>query len=353
MSLTSVQKPPMRRAVHPSALIIFAVLAWSPADAGAQAARDIYVMGTLFHAWVLPAVAGGEDTALEAAVREVERQDLLLSTWDPTTPMSALNRARVGVVQRADPEIMTLLAEAERWAVRMERAFDPTVGALVDAWDLRGTGRHPAPAEVQAALARVGPPGIAIDTQTGAVLRHSPSAWIDTGGFGKGAALRAAADTLRAMGVLHAFLDLGGQVMVLVPDSAPAWPVTLAHPSRRSEPLITICLANVSAATSGNSERGMAVMGEKVGHLLDPRTGYPAPTWGTVTVVSSDPLVADILSTALYVMGPADGLAWGADLPDVGVLFLVEQRGEVQSFHNRAMKRWLTQPCGPSRVLDP
>ncbi|MFQ5749404.1 MAG: FAD:protein FMN transferase, partial [Planctomycetota bacterium] len=65
-----------------------------------------------------------------------------------------------------------------------------------------------------------------------------------------------------------------------------------------------------SLATSGNSEHGIEVGGRRFGHLLDPRTGRPAPDFGSVTVWAPDALTADCLSTGLFVMGPRPALAW-------------------------------------------
>jgi thiamine biosynthesis lipoprotein len=69
------------------------------------------------------------------------------------------------------------------------------------------------------------------------------------------------------------------------------------------------------------------VEGHQVGHVLDPRTGRPVPGWGSVTVVTDDPLVADVLSTALFVMGPEQALEWAGQYPDVGVVVVRSATG--------------------------
>lgn len=305
-------------------------------------------MGTWLRAEVEDDSRSAASEALEAAVSAVERMDALLGTWDPATPMSRANQAPVGVPVAVPAEVAALLAEAEAWAVRTGRAFDPSVGALVDAWALRSGGRVPSPAEISLALTRVGPQAISVDVARSTVTRTVDVAWVDTGGFGKGAALRAAADTLRARGVRRALLDLGGQVLASAALGERDWEVAVAHPRQRQDTAAVLVLRDVSAATSGNSERGLLVAGREVGHILDPRSGEAVPWWGSVTVVSADPLEADVLSTALYVMGPEAGMAWALDLPDVGVLFLVEVGGELLQLHNQAMDSWLGEP--PARA---
>ncbi len=93
-------------------------------------------------------------------------------------------------------------------------------------------------------------------------------------------------------------------------------------------------------STSGNSERWVERNGSRIGHILDPRTGRPTASWGSVTVVAEDPLAADVLSTALYVQGPDEGLRWMRDDPDVGVLFLIDRAGALEARWNPAMERW-------------
>jgi thiamine biosynthesis lipoprotein len=152
---------------------------------------------------------------------------------------------------------------------------------------------------------------------------------MDTGGFGKGAALGAARSALLRHGVESSYLNFGGQVLTLGTDRGADWIVPVAHPSRRDEPVMRIRLRGRSASTSSQSERHLDVDGRRLGHILDPRTGEPVPAWGSVTVVAEDPAFADALSTALLVLGPKAALAWGASREDIGVLVLQERGGRV------------------------
>lgn len=180
---------------------------------------------------------------------------------------------------------------------------------------------------------------LALDSVAGTAARRDAAAWIDTGGYGKGAALRAVERALRGAGIRSALLDFGGQVLALGgPEREPAWPVAVAHPARRHEVAARLRLRDRSAATSSASERFVEPDGTRLGHILDPRTGRPVPAWGSVTVVAADPLVADILSTALFVLGPRHGMAWAENREDVGVLFLIEQGDTVIARWNRALE---------------
>ena len=144
-------------------------------------------------------------------------------------------------------------------------------------------------------------------------------------GFGKGVALRQAADAARLAGADCVVLDFGGQVAI--EGDCREFRVDIADPDLRDHRIATLKVRSGSVATSGNSERGLVVGGVTRGHLLDPQTGSPAPDWGSVTVVASDPVAADCLSTALYIMGPKAGGEWLQGWPEIGAVF-VERSGE-------------------------
>ena len=95
-----------------------------------------------------------------------------------------------------------------------------------------------------------------------------------------------------------------------------------------------------SLSTSAGSERDLVVNGERVGHVLDPRTGRPAAFDGSVSVWHERGMTADVLSTALYVMGPEEGLRW-AEARDIAVCFLIPERGTLRVEMTRAFRRIL------------
>jgi thiamine biosynthesis lipoprotein len=283
--------------------------------------RRVWMMGTVLTAQVAGnrAVAAAATEAAFAAVQDI---DGLLSTWIAESEISGFNHSPIGTPVALSPALDALLSPAFLLADSTGRAFDPTVGPLDDAWDLRGAGRIPDLSALRDALAATGAEGV---TDGGGVLiRRHPAAWIDTDGFGKGAALRAAATALAAHGVTSALLNFGGQVLAIGSAAdGDAWEIPVADPRDRGRPAATLRLRDRSASTSSQSERGVLVAGTWYGHVLDPRSGRPVPPWGSVTVVHADPLSADALSTALFVMGPDHGLPW-AEAHGVAALFLID-----------------------------
>ena len=283
--------------------------------------RRIVSMGTVLELRVGALDRPAALAASEEALREIERVERLLSTWRSGGPLDRLNRARPQESVGLGRETADLLAEVEAWSRRTGGAFDPTVLPLVRIWDLRGAGRIPSAAEQQRALEVTGWRQFSFDRER-AVAKRLSGAGIDEGAWGKGYALDTAKGALNRAGVQQAVIDLGGQVFVL--GSAP---VTIAHPGRRGFPVASLFLSNASLSTSGDSERARPVEGRRIGHLLDPRTGRPAEDFGSASAIAPSGLVADILSTAFFVLGPEAGLALSEKLRREGfpneALFLV------------------------------
>jgi FAD:protein FMN transferase len=289
---------------------------------GATVERRLALMGTALSISVEAADRATALAASERAVAALAAAEARLSTWRDDTELARLNRAPVGEPFRLSPALAAEL-QAARWCREATGgAFDPTVGPLVAAWGLRSGGRLPTPSELERAKAATGMDGLAL--ADGTAVRRNPGVAVEEGGFGKGAGLKAAVAALEGSGATAALLDLGGQVALYGPGRRE---LSVADPRQRDRPVVTLAIERGSLATSGNSERGIVVGGRRYGHILDPRTGRPAPDFGSLTVWADDPLLADCLSK-LYVLGPQAAVAWAAAHPGVEVLGLVPRGRE-------------------------
>ncbi len=275
--------------------------------------RRALAMGTRVEVIVEADDRGRAVAASQAALDVVTDTERRLSTWRDDSELSLLNTTPVGSWAALSAATSRELSEALVWAEATGGAFDPTVGALVRAWDLRGAGRVPSEDDLRALRRRVGHAGLEVSSTGG--RRTIDGLEVEEGGFGKGAALRAATAAAVAAGARCVRVDLGGQWAS--GGTCEEVRLSVSHPADRSREIATFPWSRGSVATSGHSERDVTVNGVTVGHLLDPRTGRPAPYVGSVTVAAPDPLVADVVATALAVMGPDEGALWLRTHPDL------------------------------------
>ena len=291
-------------------LVGLALLASLILHAGVTAApvlveRTLYLMGTraTLSVEALDRAAGLRQ--LDRMVRSLERTEATLSTWRDESELGRLNRHPVGQPFALGPQVCALWPTLARWQQATGGAFDPAVGALIDAWGLRDSGRRPSPERLAEALAVSGFAHFAFEQgPAGCRLTRTADVTIDAGAFGKGEALRRLQVEMESDVVW--LVDLGGQVAVS--SAARGWRVAIGHPVERQHPVSEVVLESGSLATSGASERTFSVEGGLIAHIVDPRTGHALYRPESVTVWHQDPLVADILSTALYVMAPTAAL---------------------------------------------
>lgn len=297
--------------------------------------RRLAAMGTWF---TLEVAAGDRAQALRAseeAVRAVEAVEARLSTWKEESELARLNRSPVGRPFELSAELARDLDQAARLCRETGGAFDPGLGALVQAWGLRTGGRRPTDDELARARAAGGLAGFELRGRT--AVRLHPLAAFEEGGFGKGIGLDQALRALRASGASEAVLDLGGQLAVLGDGEHVH---ALADPDDRERAVLEVRITGGSLSTTGNSERGIVVDGVPRSHVLDPWSGEPADDPGSVSVWASDATTADCLSTGLYVLGPERALTWARAHPGVEVLALVRPEGRTGRLLARASAGW-------------
>jgi thiamine biosynthesis lipoprotein len=270
--------------------------------------------------------------ASEAAIRAVSAAEGRLSTWRTDSELSRLNACPAGEPFQLSEQTAAELRTAVRWWEATGGVFDPGVGSLCIAFGLRTGGRIPTSGEL--ARAREGSGLRHLRLQGNEAVRLHPGLVLDEGGFGKGAALDRACAAAVAAGASELRLDFGGQILVA---GGRQERIALAHPRHRDEPLCELWLQDGSAATSGNSERGVSVAGRRIGHLLDPSTGAPAEDWGSLTAVAEDALSADCLSK-LFAAGPDAALRFAAGRPDIAVVALVADGDQVRIRASAALR---------------
>lgn len=294
-------------------------------------------MGTICEISV-PATSADE---IDAAFNEIARIESFLSTWKHDSELSRVNdEAQRGPV-RLSSELTSLLSEVLPLVRETGGAFNPLVGPSVRAWGTRGEPRRPAPAELERISAALDPANVRLE---GGSLELRNGASLEEGAFGKGYALDRAVELLRASGVASATIDFGGQIAWYGSDLLE---IAIAHPLARDMEAVVLSVPPGSISTSAGSQQTFLLDGRELTHIIDPRTGEPLPPRGSVTVHDASALRADVLSTALYVMGQEEGLAW-AEARNVAALYLIPAGTELQI---RTTSAFDSRVKGPRTVI--
>ncbi len=268
----------------------------------------------------------------------IDRLEDQLSYFREESELNRLNRtAALGPVA-VEPEVFDLVELGTRLHLETKGAFDLTASPLWEAWGFaRRAGRVPDAETLGQALADVDGSSVEIDPAERTVHFRKPGLKLNLGSIGKGYALDCCAEQLVTAGIGD-FLIHGGGSSVLARGSQAVgresgeqaarggWVLGVRHPTRPNRRLAQIRLHQCALATSGSWAQSFVHRGRRLGHILDPRTGWPAEGILSTTVVAPTAALADALSTAFYVMGPEPALEFCRGHAEIGVLLACPTR---------------------------
>jgi thiamine biosynthesis lipoprotein len=261
-------------------------------------------------------IEAAKDT--EKALDAIFRAERRLSTWTDDSELARFNSSPVGDWVELSSELARDLGAAVKWHEITSGSFHPGLASLIEAWGLRSGIVRPSSHSLDGAIYAANLSHFQLDGNQ--ARRLHPEFGIDEGGFAKGVAL---ADALQAVTEASCVsMNFGGQI-ALSPGCKPT-DVALSHPADRDTVVATLARITGSIATSSDSERLAKITDQRFGHIIDPRSGEPRHRPYSVTVFTSNPVHADVLATAFYVMGPEKAAYWLENHPEHSAVFIVE-----------------------------
>ncbi|NLE39455.1 MAG: FAD:protein FMN transferase [Pirellulaceae bacterium] len=277
-----------------------------------------------------------------AALDEVDRIEEQLSYFRATSEVSRINQLAQSEPLPIDADLFELLELAARLHGETDGALDITAGPLSEVWGFaRRKGTIPTNEQLDEARSRVGSDKLELNSNGQTARLGVPGMRINLGAIGKGYALDRSAAILAERGI-EDFLMHGGQSSVVArgsrgnPGFAPnrgeptGWTVGVHDPTRHGRRLAEIRLCNRALATSSSEKQFFRHQGRRYSHILDPRTGQPAEGLVSATVVAPSAVLADGLSTALFVLGADHALTFCEARPELAVLLVRAEGSQIE-----------------------
>lgn len=219
-------------------------------------------------------------------------------------------------------------------------AFDLTIEPLSTLWNFSsGQAILPPPEQISAAAAKVDYRMLSLTGNTLTFL--SPDTTLDLGSIAKGFIADRLKEFLVSRGVTSAILNLGGNVLCIggKPDGSP-FVIGLQMPFEdHNTTFANLEIRDLSVVSSGVYERHFVIDGVNYHHILNPETGYPYENGLlSVTIVSSDSIDGDALSTTCFSLGLAQGMELVNSLDGVYAFFMTEDQ---EVFYSEGAKELL------------
>ncbi len=262
--------------------------------------RDIFAMDTYM---TVSAYGDAGEKAVDAAVKEINRLDALLSTGKASSEVSELNASNGG---KLSADTNALMDAALDLYESTDHVFDITIYPVMKLWGFTDQNyKVPSEGDLKAALTLVDASTLDYNKAKKTVAFTVDGTQIDFGGIAKGYTSATVAQLYKDYGVTSGLVNLGGNVQTVgfKPDGS-EWRIGIQDPEDENDMLGVVQTHDAAVITSGGYERNFEEDGVVYHHIIDPVTGYPADSGLiSVTIVSEDGTLADGLSTSLFIMG--------------------------------------------------
>lgn len=275
--------------------------------------------------------------AEQTVVAEIDRLEDILSVYRTS---SDLNLWVKGEIEPGD-ELVAVLSESLKWQQKTAGAYNPEVGRISDLWErCAEKGVVPSPRELERLARHIASPGFALVGDRIEVGRDLKS--INLNALAKGWIVDRATHAARNLdGVEGVMVNAGGDLLNL---GSSVVRVGIEDPLRRYDNVPSSVVVGVdpgtALATSGGSRRGWSIGDAWYSHVIDPRTGWPTSDVASVTALAPCAATADVLATALTVLGPSAGIELVESIPDVDCLVISPdgERHISSSWHERVVR---------------
>ncbi|SFJ48665.1 FAD:protein FMN transferase [Planctomicrobium piriforme] len=255
-------------------------------------------------------------------VHMVEQQ---LTVYRNDSDIARVNQHAFGSRHAVTPDLFAFLLRCRELWEQTEGAFDPAMGTLIQLWrTARAADTVPTADEVAAALSTTGFQHVQLHAEDETVSFDRDGLLLDFAAIGKGYAVDLAADHVRTEGIAD-FLVHGGHSSLIAAGRHAVhhgWPVGIKNPLFTERRYATVLLRDQAMSTSGSNVQFFRHQGKRYGHILDPRTGWPAEGLLSVSVIAPTATLAEALSTAFYVMGLDKAVAYCHHHLDVGAILV-------------------------------
>ncbi|MBD3889387.1 MAG: thiamine biosynthesis lipoprotein [Olleya marilimosa] len=290
-------------------------------------------MGSSFDITVVADSQKQADTFINIAISEISRIEKLISSWDPNSQTSLINKNSGIKAVKVDLELFNLIDRALKISKLTNGAFDISYASMDQIWKFDGTMTEmPSKEAIKKSVDKVGYQNIILDKDQQTVFLKLEGMKIGFGAIGKGYAADKAKALLISKGVISGIINASGDLNTWGKQpNGDDWKVAIINPLNKEKIFSWLPVNNSAVVTSGNYEKYVKFNNILYTHIIDPRTGYPATGILSVTIFTKTAELADALATSIFVMGKDTGLDFVNQLKGVECIIIDENNTIITS----------------------
>lgn len=286
---------------------------------------EFFAMGTVINQKVY---GKNSELACIQVENEIKRIENIMSFFLEDSDINKLNENAGKSKIKLEEETIYVINKAKQLSKLSSGAFDITTGPLVKLWGIfTNHAKVPNKKEIDEAQKLIRYEDIIIDVKSNLAMLRRKGQMVDLGAIAKGYAADKAIEIYKKNGIKSAFINIGGNVMVLGrKNHEDLWTIGIQNPDKvRGECIGALLLEDASVVTSGGYVRYFEKNNIKYHHIMDFRTGYPCSSGlKSVTVISNKSIEADALSTAIFVLGYENGRKLVDNVDGLEAIFITE-----------------------------
>ena len=286
--------------------------------------RTMKLMGSRFDITVVAKDPIEGEEYINLAVSEITRIEKLISSWDPNSQTSEINKNAGVKPVKVDAELFNLIQRGIGISTLTDGAFDISYASMDNIWKFDGSmTKMPEEAAIKASVSKVGYQNILLNKKDHTVFLKLKGMKIGFGAIGKGYAADKAKELLISRGVVAGIINASGDMNTWGKQpNGDSWQIAITNPMDKNKVFALLPLDNGAVVTSGNYEKYVTFNNTRYTHIIDPRSGYPATGIVSVTVFAPKAELADALATSVFVMGKEVGLNRIEQLPKVECIII-------------------------------
>ena len=300
--------------------------------------KVLLLMGSRFELTAIAEDINLANQGIEAAIKEITRIEKLISSWDPNSQTSLVNKMAGIEAVKVDKELFDLIKRSKKISGLTNGAFDISYASMDKIWKFDGTvTKLPTEEEVKASVSKINYNDIILDEEHQTVFLKNKGMKIGFGAIGKGYAANKGRKIMLDLGIKSGIVNAGGDLITWGKEAnGNEWSIGIADPKNKTYVLAWLTVGQMAVVTSGNYEKFIDINGQRYSHIIDPVSGYPVRGLKSVTIICPDAELADALATSTFILGKEKGLSLVNQLKGVEAL-LVDDDDNISTSDNLKM----------------